>query len=147
MTSQTESHSRLFTIEEANAMLPLVRAIVADLVGLSGDVAERRQRLDYLLLGRDPEEQGPYVEELTQMEADLERDTLRLKEYAKELADLGVELKSATDGLVDFPARLDGREVYLCWRHDEAEVAFWHDLQGGYETRRSLTAAAGEGRE
>ena len=56
----------------------------------------------------------------------------------RELQRLGVEPKSATDGLVDFPSIVDGRMVYLCWRLGEPEVLYWHELDAGYRGRQSL---------
>ena len=43
-------------------------------------------------------------------------------------------------GLLDFPTTLDGRWVYLCWQSDEPEVAYWHEVSGGYAGRRRITA-------
>lgn len=124
-------------------MLPLVRAIVRDIVQLSRDVLQRRERLAFLGTGRPQRPGDPYDEELAQMEADLEQDTRRLQEYAAELRSLGVEPKSATEGLVDFPAILDGRRVYLCWRLGEREVLYWHDLEAGYRGRQPLPVGVG----
>src|SRR5688572_3462542 len=76
--------ARLFTIDQANAMLPLVRAITTDLANLAKDVVERRHRLALLTSGRDLKPGDPYSDELAQMEADLERDALRLQEYVEE---------------------------------------------------------------
>jgi hypothetical protein len=134
---------KTFTIEEANAALPLVRAIVADLVHLSQEVTERRQRVSYLLRHRERNEQDPYWQELAAIEASLDEDSLRLRGYVDELRELGIEPKSATDGIVDFPARLDGRDVYLCWKLGESEVLHWHEIDGGFQGRRPLTADAG----
>lgn len=134
---------KTFTIEEANAALPLVRAIVADLVHLSQEVTERRQRVNFLLNNRERNENDPYWQELAAVEASLEQDSVRLREYVDELRDLGIEPKSAVDGVVDFPAILDGREVYLCWKQGEPEVLHWHEIDGGFEGRRPLTADAG----
>src|SRR5258708_36801295 len=53
-------------------------------------------------------------------------------ECAKELENLGVELKDPNTGLVDFPAMMDGHEVYLCWRLGESKVAFWHEIEAGF---------------
>src|SRR4051812_42003291 len=127
--SQTRPKPRRhFTIEQANAMLPLVRAIVTDLADLSRDVIERRQRLSHLLAGRNGHQSDVYGEELEQVEVDLEKDSGRLREYVEELLKLGVEPKNGPEGLVDFPAVIDQREVYLCWKLGEPEVMFWHDL-------------------
>jgi hypothetical protein len=129
---------KLFTPEEANASLPLVRAIVDDLQRLCREVIERRQRLSFLLERRPAAGRDPYQEELSQIEEELERDAVRLQEYVGELRQLGVEPKSPAEGLVDFPAMLDGRLVYLCWKLGEPEVFYWHDLDAGFQGRQPL---------
>ncbi len=124
-------------------MLPLVRAIVKDLAELSRDVIDRRERLSHLLAGRNGQASDVYSEELAQVEEELEKDGRRLRDYVEELLKLGVEPKNGPEGLVDFPALVDGREVYLCWKLDEPEVMFWHDLEAGFAGRQSLIAEAG----
>lgn len=128
----------MFSVDEANAMLPLVRAIVRDLIEVSGGITERRQRLGYLVAGREPNSEDPYWQELEQVQEELRNDTRRLGEYVEELHRLGVEPKSATEGLVDFPSVIDGRPVYLCWKFDEAEVLYFHDREAGFAGRRRL---------
>lgn len=142
MSVQDYHPARLFTIEQANATLPLVRAITTDLSTLAREVMERRHRLALLAAGRDLKSVDPYVEELAQTEADLEKDTVRLQGYVDELRELGVEAKGAIDGLVDFPSLLDGRIVYLCWRLGEPEVLHWHELEAGFSGRQPLTAGS-----
>jgi hypothetical protein len=133
---------KYFTIDQANAMLPLVRAIVKDLTDLSRDVYERRQRLTQLLAGRNTEKSDVYSEELTQVEEELEKDGQRLRDYVEELQRLGVEPKNGLEGLVDFPTLIDDRPAYLCWKLGEPEVLFWHELEAGFAGRQSLTADA-----
>lgn len=142
MSSQQYVPARLFTIEQANAMLPLVRAITSDLATLATDVMERRHRLALVADGRELKTGDPYSDELAQMKADLERDARRLREYVEELQDLGVEPKGALEGLVDFPAMIDDRIVYLCWRLGEPEVLYWHELETGFGGRQPLTAGS-----
>jgi hypothetical protein len=132
--------TKLFTIDEANQCLPLVRAITADLVRLAQEVLERRQRLAMLMAGREREAGNPYSDELAQVEHEIENDSQRLHEFVQELVDLGVEPKSAVDGLVDFPSVMDGRVVYLCWRLGESEILHWHELDAGFSGRQSLHA-------
>jgi Uncharacterized conserved protein len=134
--------AKLFTIEQANAMLPLVKAITSDLSRLAGEVVERRHRLAILTAGRDLKAGDPYADELAQTEAELESDVVRIQEYIAELRALGVEPKGAMEGLVDFPSLMDGRIVYLCWRLGEPEVLHWHELEAGFAGRQSLTAGS-----
>ena len=131
--------AKLFTVEQANAALPLVRAIVKDLAELSREVIERRDRLAMLQAGRVGQGQDAYSEELTQVEQELEKDAERLQEYVEELRQLGVEPKSGPEGLVDFPSMMDGRVVYLCWKLGEPEVMHWHELDAGFRGRQPLT--------
>lgn len=131
---------RVFTIQEANAALPLVRAIVADLVALAREVTERRQRLLALAPSQSRRSADPYQEERDLAEEELEGDARRLAEYVEELRQLGVETRSVTEGLVDFPAVLAGRDVWLCWKLGEPEVAFWHEADAGFWGRQPLAA-------
>src|SRR5437764_13694181 len=142
MTVEAKRPARMFTIDQANAMLPLVRAITTDLAALARDVVERRHRLALLTAGRDLKPGDPYSDELAQMEAELESDAARLQGYVEELRELGVEPKGAVEGLVDFPCKMDGRLVLLCWRLGESEVLYWHDLESGFGGRQPLTAGS-----
>lgn len=135
---------KVFTVEQANAVLPLVRAITADLVALSREVIERHQRLTLLAAGRQKAQRDAYSEELSQIEEELEKDGARVQDYVKELRDLGVEPKSA-EGLVDFPSMIDGRLVFLCWKLGESEVLHWHEIDAGFSGRQPLVAGSGVG--
>jgi hypothetical protein len=92
--------------------------------------------------GRDMASGDPYDDELTQIEQELEKDSRQLQEYVAELRALGVEPKAGPNGfgLVDFPSRLDGRLVFLCWQYGEEEVGHWHDVDAGYDGRQPLAA-------
>ena len=133
---------RLFTLEQANAALPLVRAIATDLANLSREVIERRERLAFLSSRRPANSKDLYSEELAQIQEELEKDGQRLQEYVLELRELGVEPKNGPEGLIDFPSMMDGRIVYLCWKLGEAEVLHWHELDAGFRGRQSLVAGS-----
>lgn len=132
--------AKLFTVEEANLSLPLVRAITTDLVQLANELVDRRQRLAMLTAGREREAGNPYSDELAAVEAEIDKDAERLRGYVQELYDLGVEPKSALDGLIDFPSLQEGRLVYLCWKLGEPEVAHWHELDAGFAGRQTIEA-------
>ena len=143
MTPQPSDFKRLFTVEEANAALPLVRAICNDLARLSREVVDRRERLSVLLAGRGDGPSDPYRDELAQIEDELAKDNQQLQEYVQELRDLGVEPKNGVEGLVDFPSLMEERVVFLCWKLDEPEVLYWHEIADGFAGRQSLTAGSG----
>ena len=135
-----DSQAKFFTVEQANAALPLVRAIAQDISQLSRSILERRERIALLRGDRQPKADDLYDDEMASAEQEVDKDITQLREYVAELAALGVELKSAPEGLIDFPAMQDGRPVYLCWKLGEPEVLFWHELDTGFGGRQSLTA-------
>jgi hypothetical protein len=136
---------KYFTVAEANASLPLIRAIAQDITRLAHELQERHERLSRI---RPPEQQGTagaYEEELDQIQEEFERGMERMREYEEELRNLGVELKDHAVGLIDFPCRMDGHEVLLCWRLGEPEVSHWHELDAGFAGRKKLLADAAKG--
>ena len=105
---------KYFTVEEANRTLPLVSAIVRDIVDLYNDVHERRERLARVRHRPGSSQSGestPYSEELEQIERELDTDIGRLKSFTDELQRLGVELKDPVSGLIDYYSKMDGRDV------------------------------------
>src|SRR5262249_4423969 len=111
---------KLFTVAQANAMLPLLRAILRDVTELAREMGERQERLSRVAqpargatVPHGPSD--PHREEIEEVEAESERGRERMVELVGELQALGVELKDPYIGLIDFPAIMDGHEVYLCW--------------------------------
>ncbi|WP_165233451.1 DUF2203 domain-containing protein [Aquisphaera insulae] len=138
-----ERDRKYYSVEEANRALPLVKAIVQDIVQQSRLVDSLQQRLERVLRDRRRPSEDLYSEELEQTQAELEIQEERLQGYADELKDLGIELKSDEIGLIDFRTLMNGREVYLCWRLGESEVLFWHELDAGFAGRQSLKSHTG----
>lgn len=138
------SHSgkKLFTLAEANAMLPLVRAIVKDIAALAHELQDRQDRLRRIQGSKGGRMADAYQEELREAQEDFERDREKLIELEKELKKLGVELKDFFQGLVDFPSKMDGHIVYLCWKMDEPRVEHWHELDAGFAGRKRLAQEA-----
>lgn len=130
---------KYFTVEEANKALPLVKLIVGDLVRQYRVVEDLQERLSRVSKDRKRSSQDLYTEELAQSQSELEAEQAKLATYFEELRGLGVEFKGP-DGLCDFYSRMDGRDVFLCWRLGEPEVLYWHDLDAGFSGRQRLTA-------
>lgn len=130
-----------FSVASANQTLPLVRAIVSDIVELYPEVRDREERLTRITRGRSKGNRPDdlYSEEVEQVRQDLERDVERLQGFIDELQQLGVEFKDPVLGLVDFPAKRNGEEVCLCWKLGEPSVDFWHTVEAGFQGREKLT--------
>ena len=108
---------RFFTQREAESALPLVRRIVADILETAGKIREMQED-----------------------DAEVERLQAELEENIQELEGMGCFFKdwNFSVGLVDFPAVIDGETVFLCWRSDENELAWYHPIEEGYQGRRPL---------
>ena len=130
--------SKIFTVDEANRTLPLVRAIVKDLTELAAELGERKNRIERLQAGRDDQSSDIYGDEVAEVARQLEKDAAQLEGYVNELRSLGVEVKSVADGIVDFPCVINDELVLLCWRINEPNVSFWHRLEDGFAGRQPI---------
>jgi hypothetical protein len=144
MPKKTGNRKKYYTVEEANRALPLVRAIVSDIVSLAKELRESYERLERI----PPEPDSEMAEARAQEEANekLRQGHAQMKEYVAELVGLGVELKDFQMGLVDFRTLLNGREVLLCWLLGEPEVAHWHEVDAGFVARKKLEHCSAEPR-
>ncbi len=132
---------KLFTVEQANRTLPLVRMIARDLSSKSREVKERRQRLSRLSAGRNKSHSTSdefYNDELEQIVSQLERDELALETLKSELLSLGALPDPVRDDVVHFPSVMRGDVVHLCWKIGEPELAFWTKVGGRYDERQPL---------
>ncbi|MBY0525881.1 MAG: DUF2203 domain-containing protein [Gemmataceae bacterium] len=135
-----EPGKKYYSVAEANATLPLVRAIVRDIAELARDLHERQERLERVRPNDRKLRNEAYQEEVDRVLAEIERDRGRMREFAGELAQLGIEMKDPYVGLIDFPCWMGNREVYLCWRLGEADVGFWHELEAGFAGRQKINS-------
>ena len=122
---------RLFTVDEANALLPTLRPLLIDILQARQNIVAAQPEL-WPVLEKAVNNGGS--KKAGAVLADFEV----IQRNVKAIQELGIEIKDINIGLVDFPAERDGREVYLCWRFDEPCVAHWHDLDSGFGGRQPL---------
>ena len=120
---------RYFTFEQANAMVRMIRPLMAEIL-----------RLRQVILDRQPEV-WPVVEKAAgnggSREASLAaREFQRLDSLVREIQATGAVIKDINHGLVDFPVMREEREVYLCWKYGEEEIRFWHETDTGFASRQ-----------
>lgn len=123
-------HERHFSREEANALLPQLTALLGQLQEAKDELTdtEAHEALSEAAPTNGGGEQGRQVGVAF----------LEVRRILETVERAGIVLRDIDRGLVDFPALLDGREVYLCWELGEDEVGYWHDLEGGYGGREPL---------
>jgi hypothetical protein len=127
---------QLYTVDQANRTLPLVRRIVEDIVHEHRRWQEAIIQLDLLMTAARADLPDPRAAEL---ERDVQAIARDIDDFQGELEALDIQLKDRRIGLIDFPSELEGRRVLLCWRLGEPSVQFWHDEDAGYAGRQPLS--------
>lgn len=118
------SNCRLFTIDEANATLPLVKVITRDIVSLTNDLIDHKHRLDSLGINSDSRSEI-YADELLESEKTMSHETQRLHGLIEELCELGVQPQSLEKGIVAFPTIINDEIGYFTWAYGEDEISSW----------------------
>lgn len=114
---------RYFTPKEAATLFPLIKGVVKDIL-VKG---KQLQQFPAALQGeKPPAEVQRLVDEIDRHIAELESLGCFFKDWNFEV------------GLVDFPAIIDGEEVFLCWRSDEVDIGWYHSIEEGYAGRKPL---------
>jgi hypothetical protein len=123
-------HGRHYTPEQANALLPQLKPLLRELRDAKDRLtdAEAHTVLADAAPGNGGGDEGRQVGE----------SFLEVRRRLAELEALEIVVRDLDRGLIDFPAVIEGREVYLCWELGEDEIGFWHDLEGGYGGRHPL---------
>lgn len=123
-------HSRHFSREEANAMLPQLTSLLERLRETRDRLTdeEAHEALSEAAPSNGGGEPGRRVGEAF----------LEVRGMLETLEEAEIVVRDIDRGLIDFPAMRDGREVYLCWELGEEEVGHWHDLSSGYGGRQPL---------
>jgi hypothetical protein len=119
-----------YTRDEARALLPQIRAWLGEIKKFRGEVELYDKRLGSLTThGQDTG--GATVNSWI-------RAISALQAVLIEFERREISIKDIERGLLDFPALIGGKEVFLCWEADEDDVEFWHDLETGYGGRERL---------
>ena len=150
--------SRFFDLDDANAALPELRTILetlrderSQLIELRDLVLEQQAVVEAAQGSGSGGAGGPGstgnvpTDEASRAGEDLRRLRLRMQGVIDQMQagvaridELGVTLREIETGLIDFPALVTGRQVWLCWRLGEGDVEWWHELSEGFGGRRSL---------
>lgn len=123
-------YERHFTREEANALVPGLTELLGQLRDAKDELtdAEAHEALSEAAPANGGGEEGRQVGVAF----------LEVRRLLETVERSGIVLRDIDRGLVDFPALVEDREVYLCWELGEDDVAHWHDLDAGYDGRQPL---------
>jgi hypothetical protein len=135
--------SRTFDIDAANEALVEVAPLLATLSDQRSELIRLRDRT-LAAHASATSGGGPGLDE-----AEAQRIRLRMQGIVDQMAAavaridaLGITLRDIERGLIDFPALVAGRPIFLCWELGESDVVFWHEVETGYGSRRPLIELA-----
>lgn len=122
---------RYFTVEEANLLLPKIIEILTA-------ARETKLRIEEKVNSWRQVHKSITEAEEAVLRGQVDFLATHLETQLGEITDLGAVPKDLDMGLVDFPARVESKEGYLCWKMGETTVQYWHGLTEGFQGRRSL---------
>ncbi len=128
--------ARYFGIDEANERVAQVRPLLEQLRADRDRIAEVQQSLEQ---GRETNGSAEHAEELAELEDEVREVVRRMQQTVGQIDTWGITLRDISSGLIDFPALAMGRPIWLCWRLGEDDIAWWHEISSGFDSRRPLT--------
>ena len=129
--SDERDQMRVFTLHEARGLLPTLRNLLARVSKERDSLVDMRPEID---CAREKAVQNGG----TPLGPAYLKHMLAFTSAVQKIQSLGVHVKDFKTGLVDFPYERDGRIVFLCWRPDEDEIGWWHEIESGFAGRRPL---------
>lgn len=136
-----EFESKHFTLDEAQALLPVLETLLKRAIEAKRDAEEIEEKMQ--ALSRKVFFAGGMLldpERLRRRRSAHESHVQRAKDSLAEIDAIGVQVKDLDTGLLDFPCVINGETVLLCWKMGEEEIGFWHTLEGGFSGRQPLDA-------
>ena len=137
--------ARFFDIDDANEALPELRTILAtlrdertQLIALRDEFARQTTPADRGSGGPESGEPSELGEERRRLRLRMQGVIDQMQAGVARIDELGVTLREIETGLIDFPALVSGRQVWLCWRLGEGDVEWWHELSDGFGGRQPL---------
>jgi hypothetical protein len=122
---------KLFTVAQANEVLPRVERLVLALRDRIAWMQTRPRQITFMLPDQQVINESP-------VDPDYFKTLLMIRKMLQEVDGLGAQVKDLGSGLVDFPSRLHGRDILLCWQVGERRVAFYHDMEAGFAGRQPI---------
>jgi hypothetical protein len=120
-----------FSLQQANEALEIIRPIMDEVQAIRRKILASQPEA-WTAIEKSAGNGGNKA--LSAMVQDFER----LDALIHQILDTGAQVKDINIGLLDFSAMRNGREVYLCWKHGEYDIAFWHEVDAGFAGRQSI---------
>jgi len=133
--SSTQSYAKLFTVDEANALILNLRPVVEELLGTFREIrAEIEEAASETKLPPGSPEVGKHLEE----RAVAPRLVDKVKGLIERIHANGCLVNGPELGLIDFPCLFNNEIVFLCWKYGEPGIGYWHRIPDGFSGRQPL---------
>jgi len=129
---------RIFTLEEATALLPWVEERLRNLDPIRNALDEIKARFSTLSQESRGNGNVSIGAEVLQVQKELEEATSKFTEVIEEINQKGIVLRDARAGLIDFLALRDQEEIFMCCLRGEESIRYWHGTNEGYSSRKPL---------
>jgi len=130
---------KLFTLEEANSLVPILTPMVQELQDLRSQIDKLEVEIDSLeLIAEGVPEGSQSAQELEEKISKLNEMIGQMNKLLKEIEVIGCSPKSIEIGLIDFLSEKEGRHIYLCWQLGEPQIKHWHETGEGFANRQPI---------
>jgi hypothetical protein len=133
--NSTGTFPRLFTVNEANALLPMLRPLMERILE---NIGRLRSKTEAVIRDQQLDPEAPDLMERLQENGEVARLVKEIKDWVEQIHAHGCVCKGVEQGLIDFPCVLGAEVVFLCWQLGEADVGHWHRIEDGFAGRRPL---------
>jgi hypothetical protein len=133
--NSTGTYPRLFTVNEANALLPMLRPLMEKILE---NIGRLRSKTEAVIRDQQLDPEAADLMERLQENGQVARLGEQIKDWVEEIHAHGCVCKGIEQGLIDFPCVLGAEVVFLCWQLGEADVGHWHRIEDGFAGRRPL---------
>lgn len=123
--------ARYFSVEEANALLPEISPLMEQLLERRAEIIATKDTIGELVHHSNSDFGGPAATALV-------KEFIAIEELVEQIRSFGCVIKDLNNGLIDFLALREGREIYLCWRFGEPRIEFFHELHTGFAGRQRV---------
>jgi hypothetical protein len=127
--------ARLFTVDEANALLPTVRPLVEEILE---SIRRLKSKSETVIRKEELDPDAPNLMDRLRQDGEIARLIGQVKGLVDEIHTYGCMCKGVEQGLIDFPCMLGSEVVFLCWQVGEPSVSYWHRVEDGFAGRRPL---------
>ena len=135
-------YSKLFTVNEANALLPEVRPMIERILEI---IQRLRAKSEMVIRAEQIDPGTPNLMSRLQQNGEIAGLIKQINDSVNEIQQHGCVCKGVEQGLLDFPCLLGEEIVFLCWQYGEPEITYWHRIEDGFAGRRPLLDSSAAG--